>query len=155
MRRSVNLICDLHLLALELERNRLYAIASTPDPIVRLTTSSGDYLWLEIAQRFIVKQVDGGRFGRQWKCETLAYTYTVSRDREKRDELWAWHWDRDAGRWPHVHVAGARDHTATGRVSVEAVIRQLIHECEVPGRVGWEDVLDENEELFRLYRTWS
>ena len=152
--RSLNLVGQSHLRALELERERLYS--TTANPSAMRLAAGDDFIWLEVAQRFAV-DFHRGHFGEQWKCRTLAYTYTVARDPELVNERFLWHWDPANPRFPtpHVHVEGGKDHVTTGRVSIEAILRQLIVEVGVPAREGWSEVIEENEALFREFRSWS
>ena len=116
-----------------------------------------------------------------WSVSTVGYFYEVlERD---GNELFAYHWHPgEAGtswaKFPHLHISGRGEplplgtgltpvalgalHFPTDRVAFEAVIRILLKEFEVPprrpevsrpGRLGWAELLDRNEAVFRAGRT--
>jgi hypothetical protein len=52
-------------------------------------------------------------------------------------------------------VLSNKNHLATGRVSMESVVRTCIRELRVPAlREDWEEILMLNEGIFQLHRTW-
>ncbi len=97
-----------------------------------------------------------------WTVHTESYAYPVQDGR--RRELMAYHWHPERGvSYPHAHFKGltspidlSRHHIATGRVSLEAVVRFLISELAVtPLRNDWNDVLAMNERGFVQKRRWA
>lgn len=121
----------------------------------------------------------GSENGRpEWRVSTTAYQYRVVDLRHR--ELLVWHWqpgDAFSGPdHPHIHVAAALTaavgtqetaavrsipldnlHIATGRVSLEGVVRTLIDDfaiLPVPRRLtNWRATLDRTEAVFRSERT--
>lgn len=109
-----------------------------------------------------------------WKVTTTGYEYALL-DPQGR-EILTYHWNPvDAGPpYPHMHVSGRLTpldigkglppiplgelHIPTDRVALEAVIRLLLEEFEVPPRKPeheWRRILDEGEAAFRAWRTRS
>jgi hypothetical protein len=111
----------------------------------------------------------------EWRVSTVSYQYRVF-DLLRR-ELLIWHWQPgqafDGPDRPHLHVSAKLTvgmsthdpeqttdlgldglHLATGRVTMEAVVRTLIEDFniqpqqQVRGR-PWQEVLDHNEATFR------
>jgi hypothetical protein len=118
-------------------------------------------LYLFLGQNFAV-----GPYAGQYKVRTLGYAYSLSQTENVDDSFLSWHWHPPDPAHPHLHVKATGPVTSTaegteglhlpsGRVSVESVIRLLISEHGVDAPEGWAQVLDENEELFRKYRTWG
>jgi len=92
---------------------------------------------------------------REWRCCTLAYSYSLAEDAQLAKECIAWHWHPGTSREPHVHVRTehpalgrlARLHLPTARVSFESVVRFLIGDLGVECRAGegWSERLAEAE----------
>ncbi len=115
----------------------------------------------------------------EWRVSTVSYQYRVLDVR--RRELLVWHWqpgeDFDGPDRPHLHVSAKlmantspHDdtqineidldtlHLATGRVSIEAVVRTLIEDFHVAPRQPakgqrWDQILDRAEATFRTEAT--
>jgi hypothetical protein len=132
------------------------ALSVSEEPI-HLQAEAGDpALALYVEQQYQLVEAAGGRG--PWKVATRAYRYRI--DRPGGQELLLWHWHPgSAYHRPHLHgqadgLAGL--HLPTGRVSVEAIIRLLVEELGArPRRADWRAVLDDTEEAFRGWRTWS
>lgn len=102
------------------------------------------------------------RDGREWRCPTLAYTYTLYEG--SRRELIAWHWRLSSSHGPHAHVrADVPDlggsirklHLPTGRVAFENIVEFLIRDLGVePAQGDWEQRILDAESYFRRYRSW-
>ncbi len=107
-------------------------------------------------------------YGRHWQVSTRMYEFRLLDHHHK--ELMVYHWQPGsefAGPdQPHLHVSAAlqaqidaqtaqtidldRRHVATGRVSLEAVVRMLITEFQIaPQRSDWQRTLDRTEAAFR------
>lgn len=159
----------------------LYAIAFGPagDP-VRLRGEDGDYsgLMFDLRHTFRLINVAPDNNPSEWRVSTAAYQYRLFD--HLRHELLVWHWqpgDEFAGPdHPHIHVsaklivklsehdpAEVREipldnlHIATGRVSLESVIKTLIEDFAIrPTRLrrkNWRETLDRTEAVFRSERT--
>ena len=140
-------------------------LTTNPWPM-RITNQSGVSIYLFAEQRFSVGHVTEGPNAGQWKVKTQAYVYSLG-DTAHPNEAWIhWHWHPPMRDHPHLHIKsdgisatdreGVRGHhVPTGRVSFEAVLRYLVEDCEVNPREGGRQVLDENEDLFRRFRTWG
>jgi hypothetical protein len=100
-----------------------------------------------------------------WKVHSRGYIYLVS---ETDQPLFAYHWHPKPEfdvHFPHLHIywfealdqpQAAKMHFATGRVSLESVIRLLVREFEVqPTREDYAEALDNREAAFFKYRTWG
>jgi hypothetical protein len=114
---------------------------------------------LRLRQQFrSVEEADAAP-GERWHVSTIAYDYRLSRARDG-SELLSWHWHPRTGvTFPHVHVAAddlsRKTHVPSGRVSMEAVLRMLLGELQVPAqRADWSAVLDETEARFIKHRRW-
>jgi hypothetical protein len=139
--------------------------AAFQDDFAILARRNGQALKLELHHRFDVVR-DRTERG-PWVGRTAEYIYELTDERD--DLIAAWHWHPESVRrgdemvWPHLHAYGDRDtltlhklHLPTGRVSLESVVRFLIHDLEViPRRPDWERVLEQHEQAFRQERTWS
>ena len=109
-----------------------------------------------------------------WRVSTVSYQYRVLDTRQQ--ELLVWHWqpgeEFDGPDRPHLHVSAEliagpsphdptqpivfdldNVHLATGRVTVEAVVRTLIEDFHVKPIGLWEQVLDRAEEDFHTEAT--
>lgn len=93
--------------------------------------------------------------GREYRCRTDKYTYSVFDDQQ--NEVASWHWHPETYRSPHVHVREARGlHIPTGRVTFESVVRFLIEDLGVQeARQDWDSVLNDQEDRHLTWRTWS
>jgi hypothetical protein len=142
-----------------------------PDPPVSLRAPSGGPrgLLLDLSHVFVIGEApESVPFRRRWRVTTRMYQYRLL-DRAER-ELLVYHWqpgDAFLGPdHPHVHVSAAllahvtavdtetidltSVHLATGRVSLEAVIRMLIEEFGVaPQRPDWRETLARTETVFQ------
>lgn len=102
-----------------------------------------------------------------WKVRTRQYRYHVVTADQTEVLLYHWHPDSTPQRpYPHLHVGSTQltanavisggDHIPTGRVALESVIRLLITEFAVAGRRDdWSKVLEDAEQRFIRWRTWS
>lgn len=100
-----------------------------------------------------------------YRVTTTRYFYTLL-DQNQR-ELIAYHYHPSGAGWctyPHIHVGTAtgiidrKAHLATGRLSLEAVIRMLIEDPSIPVtslRPDWAQVLDMSQRTFEQSRTWA
>ena len=142
-----------------------------PDPPVALRAPSGGPrgLLLDLSHVFAIDEApESVPFRRRWRVTTRMYQYRLLDQRER--ELLVYHWqpgDAFLGPdHPHVHVSAALSaqvtaidteiidltglHLATGRVSLEAVIRMLIEEFGVaPQRPDWREILARTEAVFQ------
>ena len=118
-------------------------------------------LSLRVAMRYRIIRADGA--SGPWKIKTAGYAYAID-DRDGHEVL-AYHWQEGTPPpCPHLHLgAGAgvnalvqTRHLPTGRVALEAVVRLLVEEFEVPPlRRDWRTVLRRGEERFKAWRTWA
>lgn len=137
-------------------------VAELTDPLsLRSPVGGPSGLFLDIAYVFIVEGIEQARFGSRPRVATRMYEYRLL-DYDHR-ELLVYHWQPGPGArgpdHPHLHISAAlnaqvdaiahRDigldklHIATGRVSLEAVVRMLITEFRVaPQRHDWREALD-------------
>jgi len=125
-------------------------------------------LFLDVAHMFMITDTDPSGNKRQWRVTTRMYQYSLL-DHDQTDLL-VYHWQPGADfggpDHPHVHVSATLNarvdaiterpiglhalHVATGRVSLEAIVRMLIDDFHIkPRRVGWRDLLDKTEAVFR------
>jgi hypothetical protein len=122
-------------------------------------------LHLAVTHVFAIIEAERELFRHQWRITTRMYDYSLL-DHDQT-ELLVYHWQPDADpAHPHLHVSAALRartsavggrtidldslHLATGRVSLETMIRMLIMEFEVaPQRRNWRETLDRTETLFR------
>lgn len=142
-----------------------------PDPPVALRAASGGPrgLLFDVLHVFAIDEVpELVPFRRRWRVTTRMYQYRLLDQRER--ELLVYHWqpgDAFLGPdHPHLHVSAALlaqvtaintetidlsgRHLATGRVSLEAVIRTLIDEFGVaPQRPDWRETLARTETVFQ------
>lgn len=142
-------------------------LTTEPYPVRLVDHVAERSLYLFVGQHFAVAEHRTGQYAGQWKVTTLAYAYSVGISAHPDDAWIHWHWHPSNRPDAHSHLVAAGDpigtlregiqghHYPTGRVSVESVIRYLVTDCGIGARAGWDDVLAENEELFRRYRTWS
>jgi hypothetical protein len=128
------------------------ALTLSRDPLPLRSPRIGT-VQLVLGQQFRLAQGDDS-----WHVSTVAYRYHLLD--ESGCELIGWHWHPGVGSdRPHLHVpAGPIDrhvHVPTGRVSIEAVLRMLLTELQVPSRRDdHAQVLDEAEALFVRHRRW-
>jgi hypothetical protein len=136
------------------------------DPPVSLRAREGGPtgLLFDAEHRFEIVETET----KLWRVTTRMYQYRLL-DHDER-ELLVYHWqpgeDFQGPNHPHVHVSAAlraktsatsdrsidldNKHLATGRVSLEAVIRMLIDEFDIePQRDDWREILDRTEAVFR------
>jgi hypothetical protein len=118
-------------------------------------------LWLRMQYEFIsVDKPDHDPY----KVSTRGYMYEIQSASGQAVVSWHWH-PGSKMKEPHVHmgrtqladdaVLSNRDHIATGRVSMESVVRTCIAELGVPARrEDWDQVLALHEGLFKLHRSW-
>jgi hypothetical protein len=139
--------------------------AAFVDPVSLRSQAGGPSgLFLEVSHVFMIIEDRPG----QWRVTTLMYAYSLL-DSDQTDLL-VYHWQPGADfggpDYPHVHVSATLDaqtdavtktpidlhsvHIATGRVSLEAVVRMLIDEFHIePQRDGWRELLGRTEAVFR------
>ena len=144
---------------------QILALTTEPWPL-RIVNQDRESIYLFAGQHFSVGVVKEGWLAGQWKVRTHGYAYSLGAT-EHADDAWLhWHWHPPKRDDPHVHMRTADEeapthegvrghHIPSGRVSFEAVIRYLIDDCRVLPREGAREVLAENEELFRRFRTWG
>lgn len=140
-----------------------------PAPVSLRSPAGGPSgLLFDVAHVFTNLEAERVRLRRNWRVTTQMYEYRLL-DHELR-ELLVYHWQPGsefAGPdHPHLHVSAAleaqidafsrrtidldRLHIATGRMSIEAVVRTLITEFRVaPMRHDWRNTLDRTEAVFR------
>lgn len=139
-----------------------------PKPVsLQGQTGGPSGLFLDVAHMFMITEVTPTGTKRQWRVTTRMYEYRLL-DRDQT-ELLVYHWQPGADfggpDYPHVHVSATLNarvdaitelpidlhalHIATGRVSLEAVVRMLIDEFHIkPRRVDWRELLDKSEAVF-------
>jgi len=100
-----------------------------------------------------------------WKATVSGYYYSLDDGDQK--EIFAYHWHPTIGpiHFPHLHIeqgSGAkrpelfRAHLPTGRIALEDMILCTIHDFHVqPLRDDWNDILSNNANRFRTWRTWG
>ncbi len=100
-----------------------------------------------------------------WKVQTHGYTYMLSLP--NGTEVLAYHWHpRSTVDWPHLHVGRVnltcdallthKQHLATGRVSVEEIVRYCLGDLGIPARRdNWSKLLGDSETRFKKWRTWA
>lgn len=105
--------------------------------------------------------------GKSYRLRTLAYAYRISNGPLRTDD-WLVRWEYDSadhkpGLHPrhHCHLHAEIEfldqvlsldklHISSGWVTIEEVIRFLIHELKVPPlSENWDELLHESEERFR------
>jgi hypothetical protein len=130
---------------------------------VAVDVGKGYHLYLAQTLR-AVKQTK-----REYRLRTLHYAYRIAEGPEFEDE-WFFRWEynsreHEPGLHPrhHCHIPVSLDclgqtlslakmHIATGWVTIEEVIRFLIHELKVrPKSNGWDQHLRDSEEKFRQW----
>ncbi len=151
-----------------------YAIATNHtiaflDPVsLRAPAGGPSGLFFDVAHVFAIVEAERIRFRHQWRVTTRMYEYRLLD--YHFEELLVYHWqpglDFEGPDHPHLHVSSALNvqgdavthheidldklHVATGRVSLEAIIRMLITEFRVaPQRHDWRETLDRTEATFR------
>jgi hypothetical protein len=139
----------------------LEAITLSQEPLTLRSGLLNDVIYLKLRQQFRVVQEAGAQRGRRWKVSTAAYFYEL--DDSAGAELASWHWHPQTGLYyPHMHVNGGplgkQTHLPTGRVSVEAEIRLLLIDLQVPPTKAhahdYELILAKAEGDFIGHRTW-
>lgn len=88
------------------------------------------------------------------RLETHSYmhTYETTDTRGSRREQLAYHANPDQR--PHVHIEADKRHVATGRVSIEDVIRTCIEDGWEPRYSDWDDRLLATHAHFMLNARW-
>lgn len=138
----------------------LQFLSTKPFPL-RLPVAGGGYVYLGATQLFTYER--SRKFRSEWKVKTEQYIYSLGTGPAESDLLVAWHWHPGLREDCHLHVYREDDllgplrrlHFPTRRVSFEQVIGFLITDLEVPGRIGWREVLDECQKRFEEFRSWS
>lgn len=147
--------------------------AAFPEPVSLRSPAGGPSgLFLDVVHMFAIIEADRSRFQRQWRATTRRYEYRLL-DHD-HTELLVYHWepgDEFGGpNHPHVHVSATLNaqidavnersidlhglHVATGRVSLETIVRMLIEEFAIaPRRHDWRETLDRTEAVFRQEAT--
>lgn len=139
------------------------------DPVSLRSPSGGPSgLFLDVAHVFAIVEAERIRLRQQWRATTRMYEYRILD--YHLEELLVYHWqpgvDFEGPDHPHLHISAALNaqvdavahrnidldklHVATGRVSLEAIIRTSITEFKVaPQRHDWRETLDRTEAPFR------
>ena len=140
------------------------------DPPVSLRALGGGPtgLLFDAEHQFEIIEIESRLWRSLWRVSTRMYQYRLL-DHDER-ELLVYHWQPGEAfqgpDHPHVHVSAPlraktsaedertigldRLHLATGRVSLEAVVRMLIAEFDIePQRPDWEVILTRTEAVFR------
>lgn len=100
--------------------------------------------------------------GHKWRVTTMGYMYEITMDEEP---IVDYHWHPDSNPRPHQHFGAAvlapdgvitpRTHLATGRTSIEDMVRLLLAELKwKPAVDDWEGKPALSEGVFRLYSSW-
>lgn len=161
-----NTVCDAPLIVITSKehRNRAYvSFRQGGSPTAARLRSGGWYLYL--GQNLEVVQEQDKR----WRLRTLAYSYRIQRGPGENDP-WVFRFEyisRELQSFPHprhhlhlpatLHVPGtireidlAKVHVPTGWVTVEELVRFLIHGLKVKSRkTNWDKLCRESEEKFR------
>jgi len=120
---------------------------------------------LNVSQRYEVVQATGDKG--PWKVSTRGYQYHLVTADHTEVLLWHWHpvgfssYDQ-----PHMHAGRAvldpggvltrKAHLPTGRVAIEEMLLLLISDFQVvPRRSDFSEVLLDNLQAFKRYRTWA
>lgn len=168
MQTSLGLVCQGQWFAgpTSNQPNEPELVLSTNPWPVRIVNVHGESIFLFATQRFRVDRHTEGTYAGQYKVQTTQYIYALADTADVNDAWIHWHWHPPKRDHPHLHVRvdlpemvvqeGVRGrHVPTGRVSLEALIRYLIDDCDVEPREGGREVLEDNETLFRQFRSWS
>lgn len=142
-----------------------------PGDLSRLPARKGGQtgLFFDVRHQFRLVELTPENRRPEWRVSTVSYQYRLLDTLRK--ELLVWHWqpgeDFDGPDRPHLHVSAKlvvgmsahnpdetinldldNAHLATGRVTIEAVIRTLIDDFQINPREGWEQILDRAEVTF-------
>lgn len=121
-------------------------------------------LLLRVRMQYAIIRVESPERG-PWRVTTHGYAHEVQQSDGQAVISWHWHPSTQLSE-PHIHagstqlaeeaVLSRRHHIPTDRVSLEGVVRFCIAELGAePRRDDWEKILDLNEGLFKLHRSWS
>jgi len=130
----------------------------------------GKRYYLYLGQTLQAKKIEQGTY----RLKTLAYAYRIA-EGPQREDKWIVRWeynsrDHQEGFHPRNHCHLPLDlvcfgnrmlslnkmHIPTGWVTIEEVIRFLIHELKVKAKsAGWDKYLRESEDKFRLWTARS
>jgi hypothetical protein len=138
-----------------------HALVSDAGEPVRLSTDQD--LSLTYLFRYRIVRAEGERG--PWRVTTAAY-YHALEDGASR-EIIAYHWHPGQGSafdFPHLHMGvgiGAslgevhKHHIPTERIAFEDVLRFAVRDLGArPARDDWEEILDETQAAFEVWRTW-
>ncbi len=121
---------------------------------------------LELRARMRYEIVEDKRNGYgPYRITTRAYEYSLRQ--QDGQAVLDYHWHPDGVSHeirPHIHLGSTqlrpdavltnKDHTLSGRMTLESVIRQAISYGVEPLRRDWDDRLAEAEAPHLLYRSW-
>ena len=157
-RESLSVITNSFLLGYT-EGNRSLLTYREP---VKLTRKSGDPLYVNVTQTYLIVQSGDG----EYKANSTAYIYTVlGKFGNNLSEILEFHWhptDTPKLKWPHLHVNGntadgdvSRVHFPTGRLAVEDFIRILVRDFDVKMWLPYDEakrILTKNKRAFASTR---
>jgi hypothetical protein len=123
----------------------------------------GTGLSVRVSQQY--RLVESPSATKPWRVTTVAYHYTLQESGGPEILSYQWHPNvPNSVSFPHLHIGpGAglgreefdRAHLPTGRVTLEAFVRLLIEDFDVPPeKENWEDELDESLAEFEEDRSW-
>jgi hypothetical protein len=123
----------------------------------------GSQLLLSLRMIYEIIECEDQRRGR-YRVSTRAYDYRLRTLTGDVVVMWHWHPGSRIG-WPHLHLGSSQvsldgvldhhSHLATGRTSVESIVRSCITEWGAPAKHDdWEERLDRREEDFTQHRSW-
>jgi hypothetical protein len=131
---------------------------------VSVPLKGGYYLYLN---QTLKARKENTKDGTAYCLQTLAYSYRIGEGPNRQDWLIRWEYnsrETEQGFHPrhHCHLQSkmpcfgdrqlllAKIHVASGWVTIEEVIRFLIHELAVPPKAdNWDEILQESEAKFR------
>lgn len=142
--------------------DHIHALTVNNDRPLQMRGADRLLLWLRMQYEIIPVDEAGSE---PYRVTTRAYTYEIQSASGQAVITWHWHPGSKMTE-PHAHmgttqlaedsVLSNKDHIATGRVSMESVIRTCIAELKVPARRDdWNEVLALREGLFKLHRSWN
>lgn len=122
---------------------------------------------VELRARMKYKIIEDGRDGYgPFRVTTRGYDYSVRKIDGTAVIDYHWHpTGKSHELRPHIHIGSAqlrpdsilsnKQHLLCGRVTFEAVIRNLVHQGVPPRSDDWSDLLDLCEAPHLLHRTWT
>lgn len=140
---------------------RVHGLTVNLDRPVKL---KGQPLLLRVRMQYEIIRAEDPERG-PWRVTTHGYAHEVQQSDGQAVISWHWHPTTQMSE-PHIHagttqladeaVLSRRHHIPTDRVSLESVVRFCIAELGAePLRDDWEKILDLNEGLFKLHRSWA